>query len=130
MIIRSLSERDLPSMRAAILSAPEKADALEVRLDALAGLDPADLPALFEGSARPLIACCRRRRDGGQFRGSEARRREILWGAVEAGASYVDLEWGPEGRELAAQAAGVSGLGVILSHHDWKGMPRDLAALY
>ena len=40
MIILSLVERDLAAMRRAILSAPEKADAVEVRLDAIPHADP------------------------------------------------------------------------------------------
>src|SRR5258705_3108710 len=90
MIILSLVERDMAAMRREILSAPERAGAVEVRLDALPGADPT---LLFEGAPRPLVATCRRRKDGGFFRGTEKARREVLWSAVAARASYIDNEF-------------------------------------
>lgn len=127
MIILSLIERDMAAMRREILSAPEKAGAVEVRLDALPGVDPT---LLFEGAPRPLVATCRSRAEGGFFKGSERARQDVLWSAVAAGASYVDVEYGTSAAQLATQLVGTPGVGVILSHHDWKGMPRDLDGLY
>ena len=127
MIILSLIERDMAAMRREILSAPERAGAVEVRLDTLPGVDPT---LLFEGAPRPLVATCRRRADGGFFRGTEKARREVLWSAVAAGASYVDVEFGTASAQLASDLAATPGVGVILSHHDRKGMPRDLDGLY
>ncbi|HKY33355.1 MAG TPA: type I 3-dehydroquinate dehydratase [Candidatus Polarisedimenticolia bacterium] len=130
LIVLSLKERDPAVLRRAILSAPQKADALEVRLDGLDRPDPPMLSALFGGAPRPIIASCRRASDGGGFRGSESRRRDLLWAAVKAGASYVDVEHGSGASSLAREAAALSSLGVILSHHDRSGMPRDPMRLY
>ncbi|HEY3175117.1 MAG TPA: shikimate dehydrogenase [Candidatus Polarisedimenticolia bacterium] len=127
MIILSLVERDVAEMRREILSAPEKAGAVEVRLDTLGRVDPT---LLFEGAPRPLIATCRRKADGGFFAGSEKARREVLWAAVRAGASYIDVEQGTAAANLAEDLVSAPGVGVILSHHDLDGMPRDLDGLY
>jgi len=129
MIILSLTERNAAAMRLAILSAPEKADAVEVRLDVLPRSDLDHLGALFEGSPRPLIATCRRRTDGGFYTGGEARRVEILWAAIRAGAAYVDVEHGSAAAELAGSLAGNPSVGVILSYHDRKKMPANILAL-
>jgi len=130
MIIVSLLESDPGRLREEILSAPQKADALEIRLDALRRVDRATLAMLFEDAPRPLVATCRRVRDGGFFAGSESRRREILWTAVTSGASYVDVEAGSGAESLVAALAGRPGIGVILSHHDARRMPPDIDKLY
>ncbi len=130
MIIVSLLDRDPSRLREQILSAPQKADLLEVRLDALKRVDHATLAMLFDESPTPLIATCRRAEDGGLFRGSEKRRVDVLWTAVTAGASYVDVELGSGAESLVGSLSDRHGIGVILSHHDTTKMPRDLDRLY
>ncbi|HZI94645.1 MAG TPA: shikimate dehydrogenase [Patescibacteria group bacterium] len=127
MMILSLVERDVAAMRRAILSAPEKADALEVRLDAVPRADPR---LLFGGAPRPIIATCRRKADGGLYTGSETKRHEILWEAARAGASYIDIESDVAAGALSSLPGSAPGIGVIVSHHDTRGMPRDPDALY
>ncbi len=130
MIILSLAERDPSRMRTAILSAPQKVDAIEVRLDALARIDYAVLRTLLENPPRPVIAACRRRRDGGGFQGSEDRRKEILWSALRAGADYLDLEYGSEVVSLASRVSPHADIGILVSWHDTKKMPETPRALY
>jgi 3-dehydroquinate dehydratase/shikimate dehydrogenase len=131
MIILSLLNRDPAVLRRAIVAAPQKAGAVEVRLDALRGVDLPMLQVMFEGAPRPLIATCRPAGQGGLYRGSERRRAEILWSAVRAGATYVDVEAGSEAAaSLLAAGREHPGIGIILSFHDTRGMPRDPLALY
>ena len=130
MIILSLLERDPSRLRTAILSAPQKADAVEVRLDALKRLDYAVLRSLFGGSPRPIIASCRRVRDGGFFRGSESLRKEILWSALRAGTDFLDLEFGSEVVSLAQRVSPHADIGIIVSWHDPKRMPDEPMKLY
>ena len=130
MIILSLIERNAAAMRRALLAAPEKAGAVEVRLDALPASALSNLPALFRGAARPIIATCRRPADHGHFKGSEAERCDLLWAAIRAGATYVDVEYGTPAANLAKRLEGSPSIGLIVSHHDWKGMPPDAAGLY
>jgi 3-dehydroquinate dehydratase/shikimate dehydrogenase len=131
VIILSLIERDAARLRRTILTAPQKADAIEVRLDGLEKVSFTMLQALFEGAPRPLIATCRRRSDGGSFGGSERQRADLLWTAVRAGAAYVDVEWKSGASEsLLGLARQHQGIGVILSSHDHRRMPERIHQRY
>ena len=101
----------------------EDADLVELRLDTVS--DPSAAGALA-GRKKPVIVTCRHESQGGHFKGSEDERRAILSEAISLGAEYVDLEW-------RASCAGLmemtGGRRVILSHHDFGGMPADLDSL-
>jgi 3-dehydroquinate dehydratase/shikimate dehydrogenase len=96
------------------------ADVIELRLDTVA--DP-DVAGALAGRSRPVIVTCRAAWEGGAFRGSEDERLAILEAAFQQGADWVDLEfaawtrapWGARGERL------------IVSHHDFAGVPADLA---
>lgn len=107
---------------------------LEFRLDYLA--DPATaLPAfrqfLSGQGAATVVATCRPKVYGGRFPGTISEALPILLAAAEAGFHLLDLDLGgaeklPAGTLDRLRAAGA---GVILSHHDFKGM-GDLEATY
>jgi 3-dehydroquinate dehydratase/shikimate dehydrogenase len=99
-----------------------RADLVELRLDLMDRPDP---DAAMAGRTRPVIATCRAAWEGGRFQGSEAERLVILARALELGADYVDLEW-KAAAALAQWPAGVRDR-VVLSHHDFEGVPADLA---
>lgn len=96
------------------------ADLVELRLDSVG--DP-DVSGALSGRMRPVIVTCRPAWEGGAFRGSEEERRRILAGALDEGAEYVDIE----------SKAGFSDLvrrgdrRVVVSMHDFEGVPPDLA---
>jgi 3-dehydroquinate dehydratase / shikimate dehydrogenase len=96
------------------------ADLVELRLDSVA--DPS-VPGALEGRRVPVIVTCRPAWEGGQFKGSEEERRRILQEALAADADYVDLEWQANFTDLLAQTAGRR---VVLSMHDFSGVPGDL----
>ncbi len=73
-----------------------------------------------------MIVTCRHQSQGGHFKGSEDERRSILSDALALGAEYVDLEWRESCASLMEQTGGRR---VILSHHDFNGVPADLDAL-
>ena len=97
------------------------ADLVELRLDAMAGFD---LRELLEYRPLPVVVTCRRRDQGGLRDWEESERLGTLTRALELGAEHVDVELGSES---ALRRAG-SGR-VILSHHDFAGMPADLPGL-
>lgn len=130
MIILSLQHRTSTALRQAILAAPEQAGLVEVRLDGLPSTTYSRLKALFLGAPRPIVASCRRRSDGGLYAGSEVKREQILSDAIRAGARYIDVEFGSRLIGLADQLGEESEGGIIVSHHDTKGMPRDPTGLY
>jgi 3-dehydroquinate dehydratase/shikimate dehydrogenase len=96
---------------------------VEYRLDFLP--QTTDFAALVAARPGPIIATVRRPEDGGRWTDDEEDRREILRSLVAAGAEYVDFE--PD----AAQAIPRSGTTKrIVSMHDFKTTPADLAAIH
>ncbi len=99
-----------------------RADLAELRLDMMQSFD---LPRLLAERPLPVIVTCRPVREGGRWRGSETERLAVLRQAAALGAEFVDLEW-----DVATEAATMdrSRTQVILSRHDFAGMPSDLPA--
>lgn len=95
------------------------ADLVELRLDSVS--DP-DVAAALDGRTLPVIVTCRANWEGGGFRGSEDERQRILRRALDLGADYVDVEWRAGFDDLLAE----HGRRVVLSSHDFTGMPADL----
>lgn len=98
----------------------QDADLVELRLDTVK--DPSAAAALA-GRRTPVIVTCRPQHQGGHFRGSEEERRAILEEALALGAEYVDLEWQGSCADLMGRTGGRR---VVLSHHDFTGIPPDL----
>jgi 3-dehydroquinate dehydratase/shikimate dehydrogenase len=98
------------------------ADLVELRLDSVS--DPSVAGALA-GRTRPVIITCRPAWEGGEFRGSEEERKRILAEGLSQGAEYVDIEWRAHFDDLIAQSAGRR---IVLSAHDYHGVPIDLNA--
>ncbi|MEQ1912845.1 MAG: type I 3-dehydroquinate dehydratase, partial [Vicinamibacterales bacterium] len=99
----------------------EHADLIELRLDSVS--DP-DVAAALHGRTRPVIVTCRPSWEGGGFQGSEDERRRLLKQALDLGAEYVDLEWRANFDDLLAFEGGRR---IVLSSHDFEGVPADLA---
>ncbi len=97
------------------------ADLVELRLDSVS--DP-DVAGALDGRQRPVLITCRPEWEGGLFRGSEERRKQLLADARELGADLVDIEWRAGFDDLVSRRAG---RGVVLSAHDFNGVPADLA---
>ncbi len=98
------------------------ADLVELRLDSVS--DPSVAGALA-GRRRPVVVTCRPAWEGGGVKGSEEERRRILAEALTLGAEYVDVEWRARFDDLIAQSGGRR---IVLSTHDFHGVPIDLLA--
>lgn len=99
-------------------------DLIELRLDSVK--DP-NVGQVLEGRKRPVIVTCRPTWEGGRFNGSEEERHRILAEAIEAGADYVDVEWRAGFNDLVKSR---EGRGIVLSMHDFEGVPSDLESQY
>jgi len=123
-LICSLTAGDVRQMRADMeAAAAAGADAVECRLDyLLAAPDEGDLATLLADAPVEVIATCRPVREGGRFDGDEAARLAILARAAAAGAAAVDVE-------LDVPAESRPDAPVILSCHDFAGVPADLDAI-
>jgi 3-dehydroquinate dehydratase / shikimate dehydrogenase len=97
------------------------ADLVELRLDTVC--DP-NVQAALAGRATPVVVTCRPAWEGGQFLGSEDERRAILAEAIALGACYVDVEWRAGFTDLIRRR---DGRGIVLSMHEFSGVPADLA---
>lgn len=100
--------------------AASAADLVELRLDGVTDLDVA---AALAGRHTPVIVTCRPAFEGGCFDGSEEDRRALLERALDLGADYVDVEWKAGFDSLISRHRAR----VIVSSHDFKGVPTDLS---
>jgi 3-dehydroquinate dehydratase / shikimate dehydrogenase len=119
-----------PSMSKAqeqIASALAVADILELRLDLI---EAPDLNTLFASASLPVIATCRSKIDGGQFKGPDEDRIQLLQGALQAGANYVDIEVSTPREHLQPFLEGLDPAKIILSYHDFSHTPEDFSPLY
>jgi 3-dehydroquinate dehydratase/shikimate dehydrogenase len=98
------------------------ADLVELRLDTVR--DP-DVAGALEGRRLPVIVTCRPLWEGGAFEGTETERLGLLAEAHRRGAEYVDVEWRADATALLKATGGRR---VILSTHDFTGVPTDLLA--
>jgi 3-dehydroquinate dehydratase / shikimate dehydrogenase len=109
-------------LRAARDAAGGLADLVELRLD---GVRDIDVEGALAGRRTPVVVTCRPLREGGAFAGAEQARLAVLERAVRLGAEFVDVEWDSAfGPVLALRG----GRGIVLSSHDFTGVPADLEA--
>jgi len=97
------------------------ADLIELRLDTVS--DP-DVTGALAGRRCPVIVTCRPTWEGGYFTGSEEMRKGVLADAIAQGAEYVDIEWRANFDDLISSRRGRN---IVLSSHDFDGIPSDLA---
>lgn len=110
-IIISILPSDAAAAAHELEAIPPGPDPIELRADRLSAQDVA---ALVAGTEREFIVAVRRKVDGGSYEGDERARRATLQAALDAGARWIDVEWGGE---LAAMADGPYADRVILSDH-------------
>lgn len=99
---------------------------VEHRLDLLGPGEHEPGPRFF-ATGTPTLATCRPGWEGGGFDGAEDVRRRRLEGALEAGATLIDVEAAAPWRgALLSQMGSLSRARVVLSCHDFGGIPADL----
>lgn len=104
-------------------NAARGADLVELRLDSV---PQPDVAGALRDRPTPVIVTCRPAWEGGAFRGSEQERRLLLERALQLGADYVDVEWQAGFHDLVRRDS----TRVVLSMHDFAGVPSDLADRY
>jgi 3-dehydroquinate dehydratase / shikimate dehydrogenase len=100
------------------------ADLFEIRADLVLDLD---LLTILRAKTRPLILTCRSVSEGGRWPDDDPRRRLALLEGVKRGFDYVDVEYRSDYLNVMVEKAG---RGLIVSYHDFEGMPEDLHALF
>ncbi len=76
--------------RADLLNASRSADIIELGLDWF--IHKPDVAELIAGIEKPIIISCRRKKDGGEFEGTEEERLALLQEALTAGPAYLEIE--------------------------------------
>src|SRR5579863_6550514 len=99
--------------------AARTADLVELRLD---GVRDVSVAGALAGRHRPVVVTCRPAWEGGRFAGAEDERLRLLTEALALGAEFVDVEWRADRRPFALTDKGR----LVLSHHDFSGVPSDL----
>lgn len=128
-----IAARTAREMRSQVRLGLRKTRTLELRLDYLR--DAMERAAFLAWLVREhpravLIATCRSRRGGGLFRGSGTEQIEILQDAVRAGCGWCDVEI-ETAKNMAARELrlALSPARVMISHHDFRKTPRNLAGI-
>jgi len=99
------------------------ADLLEIRLDTFD--NDAEPKELLQARRKPVIFSCRRREDGGSWRGSEDERIMLLKTAIISGADYCELEY-----DIADQVRRFGTCQRVISYTNLKETPSDIAEIY
>ncbi len=123
-IVACINKRSVDACVAATRTARQQgADFAEVRIDFL-DYEPS-ISGIIRQSALPVFATCRKERDGGQYRGLERKRLEMLELAIVAGAAYVDVELdtGAEAIQRMRRMAERKGCRTIVSKHSFESTP-------
>ena len=103
-----------------IARAIEWADLVEVRADYIRDLD---IKHLLHAKPCPIIFTLRSPEEGGDFRGHEKDRLQLIVRAFQAGADYVDVEFSASWQTVMNT---VPKERVIVSHHNFQETPSDL----
>jgi 3-dehydroquinate dehydratase/shikimate dehydrogenase len=117
-------ETDLAALQKACERAVEWADIIELRLDCLKEI-PENFAGLLNNLSRPLILTFRPPEQGGH-RDSTRAEREIFWNSI---APQINADWWDIEGDLVHDLS-LDWSRIIVSHHDFAGVPSDLEQIY
>ncbi len=99
------------------------AELVELRLDYIRR--PVNLKRLLEDTPCPIVATCRRPKDGGKWMRTEEERQVVLRTAIANQVEYVDLEW-----DIAAKIPRYGQTKRIISYHNFDETPQNLEDIH
>ncbi len=130
----SLCAPTLAELETACIAAARLGDVIELRLDCLREPELARLTqiARLTGKPAPPVILTLRAPEQGGFRQLTREQRMQFWQALfgEFAAAYLDLELDLVQSLSESPLAAPDWSRVICSHHDFKGVPNDLIAIY
>lgn len=91
MICISVTPASRTFAKVDMLNAARQCDLVELCLDRL--VKEPDVGDLISGIDKPVMISCRRKRDGGQFEGSDEQRLTLLRQAIVSGPAYIELDY-------------------------------------
>jgi len=117
-------EKDLAALRTACERATEWADVIELRLDCLEDL-PEDAASVLNSFSCPVILTFRPTEQGGH-RDLTRAERQAFWTSL---ATQIESDWWDVEGDLVHDLS-PDWSRVIVSHHDFSGVPEDLEQIY
>lgn len=117
-------EKDLAALSNGCELATEWADLIELRLDCLCEI-PDDVANALNNFSRPVILTFRPTEQGGH-RNSTRAERQAFWTSL---APQIDSDWWDVEGDLVAELP-LNSPRIIVSHHDFSGVPEDLEQIY
>ena len=117
-------EKDLTAFRNSCELATEWADVIELRLDCLKEL-PEDAASALNNFSRPVILTFRPTEQGGH-RDSTRAERNAFWKSL---APQINSDWWDVEGDLVNDLS-LDWSRIIVSHHDFSGVPDDLEQIY
>lgn len=90
MICISVAPESRKFAKVDLFNASSQCDLIELCLDRL--VKTPDMNEILDGVTKPVLVSCRRRMDGGHWRGDEEERLTLLRQAIVAGPAYVELD--------------------------------------
>ncbi|MHC4182648.1 MAG: shikimate dehydrogenase [Planctomycetota bacterium] len=116
----TISELSLASQNADI-------DIIELRLDYISKMEDAKicLEKTLKTKTKPIIVTNRPEREGGNFKGSEKDRLNLLQKATKLGADYVDVEL-----DSVSHITRRDSSKLIISYHNFKETPHNINKIY
>jgi 3-dehydroquinate dehydratase/shikimate dehydrogenase len=123
MICISIGQASRRFALADMVNAARQCDLLEIRLDRF--VKAPDLGELLAAKPRPVIMSCRRKRDGGDWQGSEDERLTLLRQCIISKADYVEIEL-----DAADQIRRFPPAKRVISYTNLEETPADIADIY
>nr|WP_320010616.1 type I 3-dehydroquinate dehydratase [uncultured Desulfobulbus sp.] len=122
LICVSLAEKNENAVQQALAPVLDLVDLIEVRLDCM---ENPQVGNFIASTDKPILVTNRPHWEGGQWKGSEQQRTELLVQALGWGAQYVDIELlaADEVREIILTKAQAVGAQVVISSHDFTSTP-------
>ncbi|MBW3596121.1 MAG: type I 3-dehydroquinate dehydratase, partial [Planctomycetes bacterium] len=103
--------------------AEKGAKLVELRMDFI--YTDVNLKRLLDDRPTPVLATCRRERDGGRWVADEEKRLRLLRAAIVAGVEYVDLE-----EDVAGDVPRFGNTKRVVSYHNFRETPENLAEIH
>jgi 3-dehydroquinate dehydratase/shikimate dehydrogenase len=123
MICIAIAQESRRLALADMLNAAPQCDLLEIRLDRF---DKApDVGELLAHKPRPTIFSCRRRQDGGDWKGTEEERLALLRQCIVSKADYVEIEL-----DVADQIRKFPPAKRVISYTNLQETPANIAEIY
>jgi 3-dehydroquinate dehydratase/shikimate dehydrogenase len=120
----SLTERRTVDLIDRMADLAATADLFEIRADLVTDLDQL---TILRARPKPVIFTARPESEGGHLKDADPRRRLLLMEAGRRGFEFVDIEYRSGFFDVMSEKAGK---GLIVSYHDFQGVPQDLLRLY